>query len=83
MTIRITYVQDGRSKRATIDGSTTQDAVRWMAQYVPNVHVFRATVMRNRQQGRSDHLRLGNGLMMERLGAADETGTGAHRPVRR
>lgn len=75
MTIRITYVQDGRPKRATIDGTTTQDAVRWMAHNKPGVFVFRASIMRNVRITRPRF----SGYMV----AADETGTGAHRPVRR
>lgn len=70
MSIRITYVKDARVKRVTIAGTTMQDAIRWMLSHEPGIHVFRSSIMRARRHR----------LPMI---AADETGTGAHRPVRR
>lgn len=77
--IRITYVQDGRTKRATIEGSTTQDAVRWMMQNVPDVRTFVTSIMRRaRVPQRPTPTRRDHGRWI----AADETGIGAHRAVR-
>lgn len=69
MSIRITYVKDARVKRVTIAGTTMLDAMQWMLRHEPCVHPFRVSIMRRRHR-----------LPMI---AADETGTGAHRPVRR
>jgi len=70
--ISITYVDPttNRAKRVTCEGSTTRDAVAWMAKNVPGVHIFRASVMR----------RLRPRLPMV---AMDETGAGAHPSLRR
>jgi len=71
MTIRIAYVQDGRRKRATIEGSTMNDATRWaMAR---GIYIFRASFMRRRRVLRPSF----------NMVAADDTGTGAHRAPRR
>lgn len=83
MTIRITYVQDGRKKTVTIDGSTTQDAVRWMLQNVPGCYVFRASVMKARRRPPRSSFWARETYAERLMVAADETGTGAHRPVRR
>lgn len=81
--IRIAYVEGGRKKTVTIEGSTTADAVAWMARNVPgNVpgnHIFRASVMRKRRTRTLTTWTCRPGPMV----AADETGTGAHYPVRR
>lgn len=72
--IRIAYVEDGRKKRATIEGSTMGDAIDWMRVNKPGVYIFRTAFMRRRRVLRP---------MFNNMVAADETGTGAHRPVRR
>ena len=80
MTIRITYVKDGRVKRVTVEGSTTADAVAWMGQNAPGVYVFRASVMRRPYRGPSRAMRR---LAAAQMVAMDETGTGAFRAPRR
>ena len=70
--IRITYVDPttNKLKRVTCDGSTTRDAVAWMAKNVPGVYIFRAVVMRRRRP-------------RPPMVAMDETGSGAHPSLRR
>lgn len=75
--IRIRYMDGTTAKTVTVEGSTMGDAVSWMNQQAPGVVFFRASIKRGPAIG------FQRGVSSCAMVAADETETGAHRPVRR